>query len=110
MTYALEAWIWLKANWGTVISMSALGVALRRLEIAIRHKKSNDRKAIYNRLGALEIEMSSLRSEMMQLEKSYNELREGCQLLERKADSSVSRAEKAEAQSETILRILKKKG
>ncbi len=105
-----ELIIWIKSNWGTVISMSALGVALRRLEIAVRHKRSNDRKAIFDRLGALEVEQSSQRSDTAQINKSYEELREGCLILEGKVDASVSESDKAREQSETILRLLKKKG
>jgi hypothetical protein len=84
------------------MALGALGLAMtaRKLEYAYKNRRSKDRKEIYERLRALEITTSDQRSETKNIEKEFNKLREGCKLLETKADEAVTlsnRADKAVA-------------
>ena len=107
----LEFWNEWQSVISTVITMIALGVGIRRLEVMMRHKKSEDRRNMYNKLGALELAMSDHRSEMKAIRISYEELREGCQVIESKADESMVASAKAEQNGDTILALIgKRKG
>ncbi len=66
---------------------------------------------VYNRIGALELSASAQRSEVDGLTKSYDELREGCQDMEKrlevKVDDCVVRSAKAENTGDVIMKLVK---
>ncbi len=81
---------WIASNWvpvvGTGLTLISLGLGARSLEFRIRKKRSDDNKAVYDRLRAIEISQSDQRAETKRIDESlnnsYQELREGCQVLE----------------------------
>jgi len=91
--YLLNNWIPISS---TVLSMIGVGYGARRLEKMMEHKKKDERSEIYNRLGALESEQSSQRSETKRVDNSYEELRQGCIVIEKKADDAIVLANRAD--------------
>lgn len=102
------AWAWAKSHATLIVSFLGLAAAVRRIEIAVRHKKSDARKDMYLRIEALSSAQSSMRSDIQALEKSQSKLREGCLVLELKTDKAVVDAATAREQSKTILALIDK--
>ena len=93
----------------TGVSIIGLGYGVRRLEIIIRHRRSEERKAMYDRLGALEVAASDQRSETKRVDEKVNNLRDGCKTLEAKVDGSMATTERTAGSVETIMKLVKVK-
>ena len=116
----LEFWTEWQGVISTAVGMIALGVGVRRLEVMMRHKKSEDRAAVFNRIGALELSVSSLRGDGQSTNDNFDRLRDGCKSMETRVDGSISEireevnqsvimSAKAEQNGDTILALIGKK-
>ena len=93
----------------TSISFIGLGFGARRLEYMVKDKKSAERKGMYDSIRNLELSASDQRSETKRIEQSYDELREGCQVLEAEVYKCVALSNDANASVRTIISVVKKK-
>jgi len=91
------------------IALGALGLAMtaRKLEYAYKNRRSKDRKEIYERLRAFEITTSDQRVETKNIEKEFNKLREGCQVLETKTDQAIALSNRADKAVDIMMRVKK---
>jgi len=93
----------------TSISFIGLGFGARRLEYMVKNKKSAERKDMYTSIRNLELSASDQRSETKRIEQSYDELREGCQVLEQEVYKCIALSNDANASVRTLTSIAKRK-
>lgn len=94
-----------------LIAVGSLVVGFRRFEKTMIDRRDDEKKAVQDKFAALELTISTQRSDMINILKEFDKLRQGAVAmelrLEHKVDDNVRVVERAAGEVETIMKLVK---